>query len=260
MARTSRGVGTLATVPDQRARSSASRVGGSYGSGGGTDRAVPSQTASGGQDPPPGDDRPAAPPSPGRSSGPLDPPGDDDLSAVWPEPEIEDEPGSLTLDDLKKAPPEYANLPGPRDPASAGPRARPDPPVAGPPATPPGSPHVQVVAGSTGAEPPPSLAEVEAMAESLAQEFRSSPTDDVGGPAASSDPFQRAPEAEPPAARSAPRDPQPPPFDDDLVGEFEAPEPHEPATKRATRTVKVGAPEDLIGSLVGGSDGSHGDP
>jgi phosphatidate cytidylyltransferase len=108
---------------------------------------------------------------------------------------------------------------------------------------------VQVVGGSTGAEPPPSLAVVEAMAENLAMEFRSSPTDDVPEPVEADTRAHRSPELErPPTTGPTAGAPAPPPFDDDLVGEFEAPEPREPPSpKRAPRTVKVGAPEDLTG-------------
>jgi phosphatidate cytidylyltransferase len=110
--------------------------------------------------------------------------------------------------------------------------------------------------GATGGapEPPPSLAEVEAMAESLAREFRSSPEEgievlaDVERPSGAVAATAGPPGGAGPRAASRPTErPEMPPFDDDMLGEFEAPEPPTPAPRSTPRTVKVGAPEDLTG-------------
>ncbi len=185
-------------------------------------------------------DHAAAPPTPAvpvppapRTPSPADA-IDDDMASSWPEPDLEEEPGGLTLEDLKKAPPEYRDLPGPRPAAMADDRsgsvsptpARQDPRSADDDAKPRDG-----VGEST-----PSLAEVEAMADSLAREFRS-PADAVDeAPAVPADVEVREP------ARSANA-----PFDDDLLGDFEPPEQPAPAPRSAPRTVKVGAPEDLMG-------------
>ncbi len=191
---------------------------------------------------------PSDAPQSGSPATPAAPPpsftGEDDLTAPWPEPDIEEEGGGggLTLEDLKKAPPEYRGLPGPKSPepadvhedAAAGSAAGPGAPVPGPPARTAQEP-------ATGADSAPSLAEVEAMAENLAREFRSGPPqDDVVG--------EIDVESRPavPAQRPAP-DREPVRFDDDLIGEFEPPEPPQPPPPRTPRTVKVGAPEDLTG-------------
>ncbi len=174
--------------------------------------------------------------------------GGEDLTAAWPEPEVVDEPGELTLEDLKKAPPEYQNLPGPRDAEAATPAsaARPAPPPSRPAPIQPRETHVQVFGGAP--EVPPSLAEVEAMAESLAKEFRSGPEEGVLEPGAAPSAGGPAAAAAAGAAVGASVGQEPPAFDDDLVGQFEPPEPPEPpAPRSAPRTIKVGAPEDLTG-------------
>jgi phosphatidate cytidylyltransferase len=125
---------------------------------------------------------------------------------VWPPTEVPgDEPGDLTLDDLKKAPPEYQDLPGVhtggdvgQPPAPSGPAEMPGgqaftPPPASMPAGDPRDPWPgwsrtdPPGAGATGPgphapdhepgpsiledDPEPSLAEVEAAAKSLASGF-----------------------------------------------------------------------------------------
>jgi phosphatidate cytidylyltransferase len=182
---------------------------------------------------------PETPPAP-PGAGP-DPLAEDELTAAWPEPEIDEEPGELTLEDLKKAPPEYDDLPRPPSPGGAAVRTSP----AGDPGrgrripSSPGDPHVQVYGG--GGDTTPSLAEVEAMAENLAHEFRAGP------PGEPQDTTDAGPASREPAAYRPPAHAEPQPFDDDLLGEFESPEPPEPTPRSAPRTIKVGAPEDMTG-------------
>jgi phosphatidate cytidylyltransferase len=109
-----------------------------------------------------------------------------------PEPPPEPDEGELTLDDLKKAPPEYEELPT-EDVLELTPAGTGD---AGPSET------------ETFEMPEPSLADVEAAADHLAEEFQA-----------------------PPGA-----------VDDDLLADLGAPEPAPPR-----RTVKVGEPESLVG-------------
>ena len=193
----------------------------------------------------PEDDSPSS--TTGPAEAPAAPPsspyaGDDELSAAWPEPEIEEERGGLTLEDLKKAPPEYRGLPGPRSPEPAD-----APPYAD---TPAGSGVGSGVMAASSQGPPeqggaggdaPSLAEVEAMAENLAREFRAGPPQDEV-----MEEIQVETRPEAPVSRPTPER-EPVRFDDDLIGEFEPPEPPQPPPARTPRTVKVGAPEDLTG-------------
>ncbi|HJP66367.1 MAG TPA: phosphatidate cytidylyltransferase [Actinomycetota bacterium] len=120
-----------------------------------------------------------------------------------PEPTQEGEPGELTLDDLKKAPPEYTALPrSDEEPIST-------------------EPEEPAAAAPESFEPEePSLADVEAAADQLAEEFRTPPggveddlLTDLGAPAPEPEP-EPEPELAPPPVR---------------------------------QTVKVGEPESLLG-------------
>ncbi len=164
-------------------------------------------------------------------------PDGDDFSTAWPDRgDDRDEPGELTLDDLKKAPPEYRDLPGPRREHPVPPGSTPRAPVQRPgsAAVGPGEPHVQVIGG----QPEPSLAEVEAMADRLAREFRDDEAEASPGTPATDD--------DPAAVSTGVAGPVFDPFDDDLA-DFEPPEPAPPPSPPARRTVKVGEPEDLTG-------------
>jgi phosphatidate cytidylyltransferase len=105
------------------------------------------------------------------------------------------EPGGgheLTLDDMKKAPPEYRHLPGPADE---------------PAAEEPAGEQPEVAAGGEPEWPEPTIAEVEAAADQLAEEFR---------------------DAEAPSEVEA-----------DLLADLDEPS--------GPRTVRVGAPETMTG-------------
>jgi phosphatidate cytidylyltransferase len=226
-------------------RSGSGASGGQGSSGGSAGRGAPGE----GQRerpmesvPGPATPRASDPPKPPTPAGP-EPVAEDELTAAWPEPEIDEEPGELKLEDLKKAPPEYDELPRP-------PQARGEatPRTAAPSGDPgrgrripssPGDPHVQVY--GAGGDTTPSLAEVEAMAENLAQEFRAGP------PAEPHEPADAGTASREQSTYRPPSQAQPPTFDDDLLGEFESPEPPEPAPRSAPRTIKVGAPEDMTG-------------
>ena len=241
-------------VPDEPVRATASGGSGpgsgSSASGGvGRDQEPAEATdgsgtgGSGGQTEPPRRERVRS----ARSPGAEDLSGGEDLTAAWPEPEVDDEPGELTLEDLKKAPPEYRDLPGPRDAETTPPgsAARPAPPSRPAPIQ-PRETHVQVFGGTP--DVPPSLAEVEAMAESLAKEFRSAPEEGEAEPGSAPSAGRSAVAGAVAAAGGVAVGREPPSFDDDLVGQFEPPEPPEPpAPRSAPRTIKVGAPEDLTG-------------
>jgi phosphatidate cytidylyltransferase len=140
------------------------------------------------------------------------------------------EPGTgheLTLEDMKKPPPEYRDLPGPRGgpeapkasssdrdlgpPGPAGAEDRPEPAAPERPAREPMAPEPLVEEPSTAPEgsewPEPTIAEVEAAADQLAEEFR-----DAEGPSE---------------------------VEADLLADLD-----EPA---GPRTVRVGAPESMTG-------------
>jgi len=108
----------------------------------------------------------------------------------------------------------------------------------------PGEPHVQILGGQRG-QPEPSLAEVEAMADRLAREFREDePGAEPPGPWTGEawDPGEDTPSEPSGGARPGGFDP----FEDDLA-DFEPPEPAPEPTPPTRRTVKVGEPEDLTG-------------
>jgi phosphatidate cytidylyltransferase len=200
---------------------------------------------------PPVPDRPATEPlvTGSDATEDLEEPGD--LTSAWPEPEVEDAeepvaPG-LTLEDLKKAPPEYRDLPPPAGPPASGEADLAASFEPGPPApTVPGEAHIRTFGGPLDE---PSLADVEAMAENLAQEFREGEDEEPFVTTAAGD------EGGPGGEREM--------FDDDLLGTVgssvppvepappasgEAPAPPPPSPeRRGPRRVKVGQPEDLIG-------------
>jgi phosphatidate cytidylyltransferase len=92
--------------------------------------------------------------------------------AAWPGPEAGDEDAEdlpeLSLDDLKKAPPEYRELP-----IGADKRERDDASMFE------SGPDVWTAGPATAAQGEPSLADVEAAADQLAEEFRAGPDDDI---------------------------------------------------------------------------------
>ncbi len=126
------------------------------------------------------------------------------------------EPGGgheLTLDDMRKAPPEYRDLPGPRDesvaPEEQEPTVEPsdEPVTSGAEELEPTYADAEEPASAEAEWPEPSIAEVEAAADQLAEEFR---------------------DAEQPSQVEA-----------DLLSDLDEPS--------GPRTVRVGAPESLTG-------------
>ncbi|HXF57879.1 MAG TPA: phosphatidate cytidylyltransferase [Actinomycetota bacterium] len=102
--------------------------------------------------------------------------------------ERDEEPPELTVEDLRRPPPQYADLPGPHDRPGTGPGEgqRVEPPEASPRETAPSEPReaagaAQRPSGAWERTPPddawesPPLEEVEATAERLAREYRTEP-------------------------------------------------------------------------------------
>jgi phosphatidate cytidylyltransferase len=151
--------------------------------------------------------------------------------------EPRDEPGELTLDDLRKAPPQYRDLPGPPDePFESAPPASPPPPELDEP--------------GLGSEP--SLADVEAAADRVAGEFSPPPRpSEPTGPgyegAAQGDSGSSYEEGSSygrdsswlPGELSDEADEVPGALEDDLLADLAEP--------RGPRRVKVGEPESLLG-------------
>lgn len=149
--------------------------------------------------------------------------------------EPRDEPGELTLDDLRKAPPQYRDLPGPAD----------EPFDTSPPASPPPEP------GEPGLGTEPSLADVEAAADRVAGEFSPPPRpSEPTGPGYEGTAQGGSGSYEEgssygrdsswlPGELSDEADEVPGALEDDLLADLAEP--------RGPRRVKVGEPESLLG-------------